>query len=88
MSDRVAYFFKADRYVRYNIDDDTVDVGPVEIAKFWTALPAEFQEDLDAAVNWGDGHAYFFKADRYVRYNIDDDTVDVGPVEIAKFWTA
>ncbi|MFI0967914.1 phage tail tip lysozyme, partial [Streptomyces sp. NPDC021080] len=51
-------------------------------------LPAEFQEDLDAAVNWGDGHAYFFKADRYVRYNIGNDTVDVGPVEIAKFWTA
>jgi hypothetical protein len=88
MSDRLAYFFKADRYLRYNIDDDSVDVGPTEIANFWPALPAEFQEDLDATVNWGDGHAYFFKADRYMRYNIATDAVDVGPTEIANFWPA
>jgi len=29
-----------------------VDVGPVEIANFWTHLPAEFQSGIRAAVNW------------------------------------
>ena len=82
-----AYFFKGDGYLRYNIATDFVDVGPVEISKFWTHLPAEFQSNLDAVVNWGNGKAYFFKGDGYLRYNIATDFVDVGPVEISKFWT-
>jgi hypothetical protein len=88
MSPRVAYFFEGSRYLRYNILSDAVDVGPAEIATFWPALPPEFQRDLDATVNWGDGHAYFFKGSRYLRYNILSDAVDVGPTEIATFWPA
>ena len=88
ISDRHAYFFKRDRYLRYVIDADAVDVGPTEISRFWPALPAEFQSDLDATINWGDGHAYFFKRDRYLRYVIDADAVDVGPTEISRFWPA
>ncbi|WP_198653900.1 phage tail tip lysozyme [Actinocorallia populi] len=88
MSDGHAYFFKKNRYLRYNIANDAVDVGPTEIANFWPALPAEFQANLDATINWGDGHAYFFKKNRYLRYNIANDAVDVGPTEIANFWPA
>src|SRR5258708_13988783 len=51
------------------------------------ATVAEFQSNIDAAVNWGDGYAYFFKGARYLRYNIATDLVDVGPVEIPTFWT-
>jgi hypothetical protein len=80
-----AYFFKGARYLRYNIATDLVDVGPVEIARFWN-LPAQFQSNIDATVNWGNGKAYFFKGAGYVRYNIATDLVDVGPVEISKFW--
>src|SRR5262245_29128103 len=87
MSERHAYFFKGAGYLRYNIDTDFVDVGPAPIAKFWTHLPKEFQSNLDAVVNWGDGHAYFFKGAGYVRYDIDTDFVDVGPAPIAQFWT-
>jgi hypothetical protein len=54
MATGCAYFFKGDRYLRYNIATDFVDVGPVEIATFWTHLPAEFQGGLDAVVNWGE----------------------------------
>jgi hypothetical protein len=82
------YFFKGNRYLRYDIAADTVDVGPVEIARNWTSLPAEFQSNIDAAVNWGDGNAYFFKGSRYLRYKIAQDTVDVGPIEIARYWTS
>ena len=80
------YFFKGAGYVRYNIATDLVDVGPVEISRFWTHLPKEFQANIGAAVNWGDGHAYFFKGAGYLRYNIETDLVDVGPTEISRFW--
>jgi hypothetical protein len=83
-----AYFFKGSEYLRYDVASDVVNVGPAPIARFWPALPAEFQSDLDAAVNWGDGHAYFFKGAGYVRYNIATDAVDVGPAPIAQFWKA
>ena len=83
-----AYFFKGADYVRYNIATDRVDVGPVPIAQEWTALPAAFTRDLDAAVNWGNGNAYFFKGADYVRYDIANNRVDVGPVPIAQEWTA
>ncbi|WLQ45051.1 hemopexin repeat-containing protein [Streptomyces laculatispora] len=52
MSDRAAYFFKGDRYLRYNITNDTVDVDPTEISDNWPALPTEFQNDLDTVVDW------------------------------------
>jgi hypothetical protein len=87
MGERYAYFFKKARYLRYNIDTDLVDVVRRTTSRFWTHLPAEFQSNLDSVVNWGDGHAYFFKKARYLRYNIDTDLVDVGPTEISRFWT-
>ena len=83
-----AYFFKGFRYLRYDIDGDIVDVGPTAISDNWTALPASFQTDLDTAVNWGDGFAYFFKGPDYLRYNIDKDIVDVGPTAISNNWPA
>ena len=87
MSERHAYFFKGAGYLRYNIDTDFVDVGPAPISQFWTHLPKEFQSNLDAVVNWGDGHAYFFKGAGYLRYNIVTDFVDVGPAPVSQFWT-
>ncbi|OWQ90894.1 hypothetical protein CDN99_12090 [Roseateles aquatilis] len=84
----IAYFFRRDQYVRYNIAADRVEFGPVTIASAWTALPAEFQRDLDAVVHWGNDRAYFFKGNRYLRYDTTSDTVDVGPTEIAVNWTA
>jgi hypothetical protein len=84
--ERHAYFFKGARYLRYNLDTDLVDVGPDDIARFWPRLPAEFQSNLDAVLNWGDGHAYFFKGPRYLRYDVDNDLVDVAPVEISANW--
>lgn len=82
----LAYFFRGSRYVRYNIATNRVDVGPAAISRFWTHLPAEFQRDLDAAVNWGNGKTYFFKGSRYLRYDIATDHVDVGPTAIARYW--
>jgi len=66
---------------------EAVDVGPARIGDFWTHLHPFFHRDIDAVVNWGDGKAYFFKQDRYARYDIGDDLIDVGPALISDVWT-
>ncbi|MEO8075462.1 MAG: hemopexin repeat-containing protein, partial [Acidobacteriota bacterium] len=81
-----AYFFKGPNYLRYVIATNVVDVGPVAISRYWTSLPADFQSNLDSVVNWGNGHVYFFKGPNYIRYVIKSETVDVGPVPIARHW--
>ncbi|MBO0914313.1 hemopexin repeat-containing protein [Streptomyces laculatispora] len=89
--DGYAYFFKGPKYIKYNIGNDTVDasVYPRDTAEGWTAFPASFRTGIDAAINWGDGYAYFFKGPKYIKYNIGNDTVDasVYPRDTAEGWT-
>jgi len=82
-----AHFFKGSEYLRYNIANDTRDVGPRLVCQAWR-MDAPFHGNLDAAVNWGNGFAYFFKGAQYVRYNIATDRSDAGPRSIAAGWTA
>lgn len=54
----------ADRYIRFDITTNRVDEGyPYFIDdKTWPGLPgAGFDTDIDAATNWGNDKAYFFK---------------------------
>ena len=84
-----AYFFRSNSYVRYDRDDDKVDAGwPKLIADEWQGMAAVgFASGLDAAVNWGNGKAYFFKGGKYLRYDIAGDKVDAGwPKLIADEW--
>jgi Hemopexin len=84
-----AYFFKNDRYLRYDIAADRIDDGfPRAIADGWPGFAgAGFGSDIRAAINWGNGKAYFFKADRYLRYDITADRIDDGfPRAIAEGW--
>lgn len=86
-----AYFFKSDQYLRYGIAADSVDDGfPGKIADGWPGFgDAGFGSDLDTAVNWGNGKAYFFKGDRYLRYDIAADKIDDGfPMPIADGWSS
>jgi murein DD-endopeptidase MepM/ murein hydrolase activator NlpD len=80
-----AYFFKGDRYRRYDIAWDGVDRGfPAKISKFWQGV---WTSDIDAATVWNNGKTYFFKGDHYVRYDVRADKVDDGfPAKISKFW--
>ncbi len=73
-----AYFFKGRQYVRYDIKTDRVDQGyPKPINnETWPGVP--WFDGIDAAVNWGNGKAYFFKGGQYVRYDIKADRVDPG----------
>jgi hypothetical protein len=82
------YFFQRDRYVRYNLGQDQVDVGPTAIADQWPGMSAVgFDSDLDAGLNWGDGTAFFFKGDSYVRYRLPNPEGVKGlPLKIADHW--
>ncbi len=82
-----AYFFKGDEYIRYDMSTGKVDKGyPVKISKYWK-IPNYFTSDLDAAMNYGNGKAYFFKGNKYIRYDIATDKVDEGyPKYIGRGW--
>jgi hypothetical protein len=42
---------------------------------------------VDASVNWGNGKAYFFRGDSYLRYDLGAGRVDDGfPLPIAGQW--
>lgn len=80
------YFFKGSSYVRYDLSADRVDPGyPRPIEGNWPGLAGDFAADLDAAVNWGDGFAYVFKGDSYLRYQVVADVTN-GPFAIADRW--
>ena len=84
-----AYFFRGDRYLRYDVATDTVDDGfPLPTAGSWAGFAeAGFATGIDAAVNWGNGKAYFFRGDEYLRYDIAGDAVDDGyPLPVAGNW--
>jgi hypothetical protein len=83
------YFFKDSRYVRYDVAGDRVDDGfPLSIADQWPGMAAAgFGTGIDAAVNWQNGKAYFFKGGQYVRYDLAADRVDDGyPLSIGDQW--
>jgi peptidyl-Lys metalloendopeptidase len=75
------YFFKGDKYIRYDWSADKVDPGyPKVIADNWHCLPAGYVGSFDTALE-GDGpfsaKGYFFKADKYVRYNWANDCAEI-----------
>src|SRR5438309_1765370 len=84
-----AYFFRGDQYLRYDLATDRVDAGyPLPIAGNWPGFKeAGFDNDVESAINWGNGKAYFFRDDQYLRYDMFTDRVDSGyPLPIAGNW--
>jgi matrix metalloproteinase-14 (membrane-inserted) len=83
------YFFKGGEYLRYDIAKDKVDDGyprPLNDTT-WPHWPVAWNSGINAAVNWGNGKAYFFKGEQYLRYDIAADTVDHDyPRPIAGNW--
>ena len=80
------YFFKGDRYWRYNYR--TKQVGhtyPRLIRVSWKGVP----DNLDSVMQWKNGKSYFFKGQQY--YGIDDYSTSVSlgyPKDIATYWMA
>lgn len=82
-----AYFFRGSEYIRYDILLDQVDAGyPLPISTHWGNWPSTWT-GVDAAVNWNNGKAYFFRGSEYVRVDVAAKAVDAGyPKSIATNW--
>lgn len=86
-----AYFFSFDQYVRYSVTDDAVEdwylpPNPARtLAEFW---PGIWTDRIDAAMNWGNGKCYLFRANEYVRWDMTLNRVDPGyPRAIDPAWS-
>jgi hypothetical protein len=86
------YFFADGRYLQFDRGENAVDAefrAPVRrIATDSGGMSAAgFGGGVDAALNWGNGQAFFFKDDSYVRYTIANGRVDDGyPLKIGDHW--
>lgn len=65
-----ACFFRGNQYIRFDVMTDRADSGypkPVNSGSWpgmvWTG-------GINAVVNWGNGKAYFFRGDSYMRYDM------------------
>jgi len=78
------YFFKGDKYYRYNIDKSKVDPGYPKPISVWNGVP----NDLDAALELGSNNqVYFFKGDKYWKYDKANNKVLPGyPLKIKDEW--
>jgi hypothetical protein len=86
--DGKVYFFNGAQYTRYDLGNGRTDDGyPRTIATSWPGWPSSWSDGVDAAINWGDGKAYFFRGAEYLRFDIAADHVDSGyPLPIAGNW--
>lgn len=87
--DGKVYLFRGPEYVRYDIAADRQDDGyPKPIAGNWKHVDAGWVGDgIDAAVNLGNGRAYFFKGTEYVAIDWNTKTqLDGYPLAVDGLW--
>ena len=87
------YLFYDRMFACYDKKKKCVDEGYPKLIKgkdkngkpYWPGL--DFDR-IDAAINWGDGCAYFFSGPNYIRYNLEKDRADPGyPKPIQPNWS-
>jgi hypothetical protein len=88
----VCWLFKGAQYVRYNMVTDQAEGSePRSLPGAWGsgAWPAAFADGIDYAF-YGTGaeaeKIYFFRGDKYIRYDLPSDRVEEGPKPISARW--
>lgn len=79
-NDKGYFFLNNGTYIRYDMDNDSMDSGyPLNIDNStWPGLE-NYGNKIVAAFKWNNSKAYFFLNDgTYVRYNLSNDSVDSG----------
>lgn len=84
---KLAYFFKEDSYLRFNITTDRVDQDPRLIREWWAGWPQSWWAGgIQGAVAHGPW-IYFFRGGEYLRFDIAANRVSDGyPKPIADYW--
>jgi hypothetical protein len=83
--DNQLYFFKDDKYWRFNMDTYKIEKGyPVKLSSFWGKIP----NNIDAVfTNPHDNETYFFKGSRFYKYDKKEETIAKGyPKYIKDIW--
>ncbi|MFJ5064660.1 hemopexin repeat-containing protein [Streptomyces nigra] len=85
------YFTKHKNYARYNVSPPGPPPDKVEYVKSIGANWGHtahygFDSDIDAAVNWPNGHVYFFKGDKYAKYNVQANDITGPPQKTKDGW--
>lgn len=65
-TDGFAYFFKGDEYRRFPVADDPRKQTAEASKKIRDKWPGVWDRDVDAAIAWPNGKAYFFKGNEYI----------------------
>lgn len=81
------YFFKWDKYYRFDMSNNTLDDGyPTKLGgKYWPGVPTDIDGVFHHPTN---NKIYFFKEGEYYRYDVNNNEVDNGyPLPLgARFW--
>lgn len=88
IGDGKVYVFKGDQYVTVNQTSLAVEGSAKSIAEGWGGFAdSGFADAIDAAINWGNGKAYFFRGDQFIAYDIAGNSVDdASSFPIADVW--
>nr|BBE38632.1 matrix metalloproteinase [Pinctada fucata] len=78
------YLFNDNSFWEFNPNTNSIVPGfPLTISGFWRGIPA----GIEAAIQWTDGDIYFFKGDKYRRFDADRRTLTKGyPKDKAPAW--
>lgn len=79
------YFFINDKYIRYDLENDKVDLEyPKYIKDDWNGLTFN---KIDSVLNYGNGKLYFFRGNEFVSYDIlNNHQDDYYPQPIGNYW--
>ena len=81
----IAYLFRGNQYVRYNMNTSKVEGGAKDTQSNWE-LPSNWNGKVDAAINWGNSIAYLFSGNQYMRYNINTGKAEGGAKDTQSNW--
>ena len=83
-----AFFLRGASYLRYDTGGSAPDAGyPKAMADGWSGLGGTgFEQDVDTVLDIGNGKAYLFKGDSYLRVDQAQNAVDGEVTSIAEQW--
>ncbi len=82
------FFLRGASYLRYDTGGSAPDAGyPKAMADGWSGLGGTgFEQDVDTVLDIGNGKAYLFKGDSYLRVDQAQNAVDGEVTSIAEQW--